>query len=149
MKGPKSDHSLRPHTISQPAEQEVDSGDGTWCPSAGTSPPLPPTSFQTSLSSPPTTFSFPVTREQYFFFFLENKKSNPRKFSIFCPRSFQSGRVIFRKQPEKKKCTREKNSKIQPEKKKNLPEKKMQILPEKMQKVPDKKKTKRKPKAKK
>ena len=38
------------------------------------------------------------------FFFTREKKLNPRKFSIFCPRSFQTGREKSWKQPKKNIC---------------------------------------------
>ena len=99
------------------------------------------------------------------FFFPEKKFLNPRKFSIFCPRNFQSGReknlencprrkIVPEKKtakfnPRKKNLSREKNTKFcpekykkypkfLPEKKKSHPEKKYEIVPEKTWNCPRK-----------
>ena len=56
--------------------------------------------------------------------------SYPRKFSIFCPRSFQTGREKNLENRQKKKIVPEKKTaKFNPRKKKSLPEKKIQNFP--------------------
>ena len=61
-----------------------------------------------------------------FFFYPRKKKFNPRKFSIFCPRSFQTGREKNLENSPRQKIVPEKKKGKFRLRKKNLPEKKMQ-----------------------
>ena len=78
----------------------------------------------------------PLLASSIFFFFLENKKSNPRKFSIFCPRSFQSGREKnLKNSPRKKIVPEKKTAKFNPRKKSLCPRKIFKVFPVKIEKI--------------
>ena len=69
-----------------------------------------------------------------FLFTREKKILNPRKFSIFCPRSFQTGREkILKTAQEKYLCLRKKIAKFNPRKKK-CPIKKSNFHPSNLKK---------------
>ena len=76
---------------------------------------------------------------QGFYFYPRKKNLSPRKFSIFCPRIFQSGREKnLGNSPRKKFVPEKKIAKFYPRKRKTFPRKKWKILPEKILKAPEK-----------
>ena len=74
-----------------------------------------------------------------FFFYPRKKKFNPRKFSIFCPRIFQTGREKnLENNPRKQNVPEKKNWKFCPRKKKPSREKNAKFCPRKSKKYPRK-----------
>ena len=68
-------------------------------------------------------------------FLPEKKKMNPTTFSIFCPRSLQTGREKnLEKSPRKNLCSRKKIAKFNPKKKVFAREKYFKFSPSKLKK---------------